>query len=222
MKADPNAILIDSMEHTHVHCAGERRAASLVSYRPIQPSANRSAEFGNNQFSSASGAGDMTKQLDEETTQRDPTSAGFKKRDDGDVRELWEAMNRRSAITNWMIAVIAGCSILYFASALLIPFTIAILGYLSLRHTVVRFCRLGLSRTLAAMAVMAILLGIVVTLGGVIYSPAREWLLTTPESVAKVKVKLQELRQPLETIDAATDDLGKGGAAQSADQVVHV
>jgi len=164
----------------------------------------------------------MTQQLDELTTQRDREPAEVGMRDDEDVLQFLEAMNRRSATTNWMIAVISGLTILYFASALLIPFTIAILGYLSLRNTVVRFCRLGLNRTLAAMAVMVILLGIVITLGGVTYNPAREWLLTAPESVAKVKSKLQELRQPLETIDAATKDLGEASESSSAEQVVQV
>ena len=59
------------------------------------------------------------------------------------------------------------------------------------------------------MAVMATLLGIVITLGGVIYNPASEWLLTAPGSVAKLQAKLQQLREPLETIDAATDDLAQ-------------
>jgi len=128
-------------------------------------------------------------------------------------------MNRRSVVTQWMLTSLAACFTLYFASDLLIPIAISIMGYLSLRHTVVRLCKWGLPRTIAAMTTIGIIALIAITLAATLYSPARTWLATAPQSVSKVQQKLHEIREPLETIDEATEEATTENAP---DEVVEV
>ncbi|KAA5542654.1 AI-2E family transporter [Roseiconus nitratireducens] len=130
-------------------------------------------------------------------------------------------MNRRSVVTQWIMTSVAACLALYFASEFLVPITIALLGYLTLRNLVVRMCKLGVPRTLSAMLTMIILVAIGGTAIVLLYSPAQQWLTTAPATVGRVQEKIRQIRQPLETIDKATEELNSD-ASEDAELEVQV
>lgn len=96
---------------------------------------------------------------------------------------------------------------LYFASPVLIPITLAVLLNLLLTPGVELLVRLRLPQSLAA-AVM--LLGALALLFGAVYmlaGPAQEWLQKAPDSFYKIERKLQALRQPIEKIQEASEQI---------------
>ncbi len=97
-----------------------------------------------------------------------------------------------------VLAVLAVFYTLYFASAIVLPFVLAIVLYLLLSPAM-RFMshRLRLPRTIAALMLILALFGLVGGVGAAISVPASGWIDRAPQSVPTLEKKLGFLRQPI-------------------------
>ncbi|MDQ4061984.1 MAG: AI-2E family transporter [Pseudomonadota bacterium] len=93
---------------------------------------------------------------------------------------------------------------LYFAQALFIPITLAVLLSLVLSPPVRRLARLGVPQPLgAALVVLAALTAIGYGVAS-LSTPAAEWLARAPESFSKAEQKLRSLRRMVQDVQQAT------------------
>ncbi len=108
---------------------------------------------------------------------------------------------------DWPLKVIAILAILYtlqVARDVMLPITLALIFSLLLSPAVVRLQTLRIPRSLAALAVMSICLGIA---GSGIYAlakPASQWLQRVPEAVEIVREQLSSVNTDSTDVDAAT------------------
>jgi len=137
-----------------------------------------------------------------------------------DLRKLGEALSDRVEVRSIAITglfVLAVLYTLYFARAFLLPIVLAVLLDFLLSPIIRALKRMRVPEPLGAALVILTLLGAV---GGGAYSlagPAREWMDKAPQSIAKVQVRLRELRRPVEQVtrtaeqvEAATDVTKRG------------
>ncbi|WP_419580918.1 AI-2E family transporter [Stieleria magnilauensis] len=105
------------------------------------------------------------------------------------------------------IAVILVLGAIYFASSLLVPLTISVVAYLTLRPGVVRLCRIGLSQTVASVMVILVFFSVVALAAILLYTPLQTWLADAPESVTRLREKFDQVAEPLTTVDRAEEQL---------------
>ena len=133
------------------------------------------------------------------------------------ARREMQAPSRPGGKALGTLAVLAVIYTLYFASAILLPFALAIVLYLLL-SPLMRFLnrRLRIPRALAA---LLLILGLFVLVGGVgatISVPASYWVGRAPEAVSKLEQKLSFLQQPITYAQQGYDKLnGMMGGAPS-------
>ena len=122
------------------------------------------------------------------------------------------------------LAVLAVLYTLYFASAILLPFVLAIVLYLLLSPLMrVLSVRLRLPRFLAALLLIFGLFVLISGVGAAISVPASTWVGRAPEALPKLEQKLSFLQEPINYAQQGYQKLndmmgggsqeGKGGAA---------
>ena len=117
------------------------------------------------------------------------------------------------------LAVLAVLYTLYTASAILLPFVLAIVLYLLL-SPVMRFLtrRVHLPRTLAALLLIILLFIVVGGVGAAISVPASEWVTKLPQTLPKLADKLGFLKRPIDYAEHGyqqlTGMMGGGGGQQ--------
>lgn len=121
------------------------------------------------------------------------------------------AIERRQPTSPWVvsIAVVLLLGLLYVASSLWIPLTIALIAYLTLRPVVASFCRLGLGQMSATAIVIAGFFSIIAVIATLLYSPLQTWLAQAPESVNRLRDKVDQVAEPLTAVDRAGDQLDR-------------
>lgn len=117
----------------------------------------------------------------------------------------------RQSTSPWVIAiaVILMLGLLYVASSLLIPLTIALIAYLTLRPVVAKLCSRGIGQTPATAVVIVGFFSIIALIATALYSPLQTWLAEAPESVQRLREKVDRVAQPLTTVDRAGGQLNR-------------
>jgi predicted PurR-regulated permease PerM len=109
--------------------------------------------------------------------------------------------------------------LLYFAQAVFIPIALAILFALVLSSPVEMLHRRGLPRSLSAILILMVFVGLVGTAIDQLMAPAQQWFADAPRTVRVISQKLGPVARVLRRIDAITDraghltDAGGAGAA---------
>jgi predicted PurR-regulated permease PerM len=125
--------------------------------------------------------------------------------------------------SDWAIKLIAILAVLYtlqVARDVILPITLALIFALLLAPAVSRLQSIGLPRSLAAIIIMTIGLGMI---GGVLYalaSPANEWFQRVPEAVSVLRDQLGNVNSDNTNVDAASrsiDSLAKEFSTSSKD-----
>jgi predicted PurR-regulated permease PerM len=98
--------------------------------------------------------------------------------------------------------------LLYFAQAVFIPVALAILFALVLSSAVEALHRIRLPRSLSAILILVIFLGIVGVAVDHLWTPAQQWLANAPHTVKIISQKLGPVARVLRRIDAITDRAG--------------
>nr|WP_321984197.1 AI-2E family transporter [uncultured Lichenicoccus sp.] len=127
-----------------------------------------------------------------------------------------------------LLSVLATFYTLYFASAIVLPFVLAVVFNLLLNGPM-RFLhgRLRVPKPLAALLLILVLFGIVGGIGAAISVPATGWISKAPESLPALQAKLAFLQGP---IQAAQDGMKKlqalmdqtGGPHVAGTQIIQV
>ena len=130
-----------------------------------------------------------------------------------------------------LVLVCGLCGVLlYVASAAVIPIALAVLFALVLSSPVEALHRKGLPRSLSAVLILMIFLGLIGLAVDQLWSPAQQWLSDAPRTVRIISQKLGPVARVLHRIDSITDRAGhltdvstgvasvpeKGSAAPSA------
>ena len=115
----------------------------------------------------------------------------------------------RASMAARLILVLLLLYTAYFASAVLIPITLAILMSLVLSPAVDRLVRWRLPRPLAAACVVLSLLFVSGSLLVALTGPAAEWAAKAPASFKDIERKLQPLKEPIKQLQKAEDRLNE-------------
>jgi predicted PurR-regulated permease PerM len=122
-----------------------------------------------------------------------------------------------------ILAILAVFYTLYFAASLLVPIAAAVLLSMLLSPPAVFLERLHIPRLLASAIVVVATIGILGLGVGALAGPAAEWLERAPQSLHKIEQKFLSVRNPIEDIQKATDQLNNsGGKASTGPQDVRV
>ena len=118
------------------------------------------------------------------------------------------------------LAVLAVAYTVYFAAAILLPFTLAIVLYLLLSPAM-RFLnkRLHIPRALGALLLIIVLFAVVGGIAAAISVPATEWVARIPQSLPTIQQKFHFLQGPVAYLQHGYDRLsgmigGGGGSSQ--------
>ncbi len=131
----------------------------------------------------------------------------------------------KSPMLPWVItiAIVLLLGTLYIGSSLLVPLTIAGIAYLALRPMVTRLCRVGLGQTAAAAIVIVACFSLIAATATMLYNPLQTWLADAPESVNRLRSKLDQVAEPLTTVDRAEQQLDQAtGPIDDGDHEVTV
>jgi len=105
--------------------------------------------------------------------------------------------------------IIACFYTLYFARALIMPFTLAFLLNFLLRPVVRALKRVKIPELIGAAMVLIALLGIVGYGAIKLSKPAAEWMEEAPERLQRIELKVDFLRKPVERVNKAAEALKK-------------
>ncbi len=93
---------------------------------------------------------------------------------------------------------------LYFARAIFIPVSFAVLLNLLLAPAVDNLSRLGIPKELGAGIVLLVLIGFLSASVYFFYQPASEWVEKAPENFREIEMKLRVIKEPVEKVSEAT------------------
>ena len=112
---------------------------------------------------------------------------------------------------------------LYFASEIVLPIVFAFVLYLLLQPSMRIFGRLHVPRPIAALLIIGLFFGGVVGLGFSLSGPAAEWVAKAPESLPRLEQRLSIFREPVASMQKASNEVAKITAGTAADvQAVNV
>jgi predicted PurR-regulated permease PerM len=114
---------------------------------------------------------------------------------------------RSSAALTLLVCGLAG-ALLYFARGAFIPVALAILFALLLSSPVEALHRRGLPRSVSALLILAIFLGLVGGTVNLLWEPAQKWLAAAPRTSLTIQRKLGPIARAMHRIDAVTNRAG--------------
>jgi predicted PurR-regulated permease PerM len=115
------------------------------------------------------------------------------------------------------IFVLAMFYTLYFASEIILPIAFAFVLDLLLQPSMRIFARLQFPKTIAALIIISILFGGIVTLGFTLSGPAAAWIAKAPDSLPRFQRRLSIFNKPVEDMQKASGEVEKIVAGNVAD-----
>ncbi|MDX1460042.1 MAG: AI-2E family transporter [Xanthomonadales bacterium] len=109
-------------------------------------------------------------------------------------------MMQKQSIALKVLAALAVLYTLYFAQAILIPITIAVLLQLLLSPAVRWFSRYYVPKFVSAAVLLATILTALVMTGSFLLEPAKEWLQEAPTNLRQLTREIEDLKAPLQEI----------------------
>lgn len=113
-----------------------------------------------------------------------------------------------------LLTVFATAGVLYFASAVLLPLTMAVFLWLLFRPVVRSLGRRRIPESLSAAILLAALIGVILLGFLQLRQPTTEWLENAPIHFAKVREKLRGVIRPIQEIEKASEEVGKMAPAE--------
>lgn len=105
------------------------------------------------------------------------------------------------------LAILAGLYTLHTAKAVLLPITLAVIFALIFSPIVNALAKRGIARSLSAVAVLTLSLGLIGGGGYLLAEPALGWLQRAPEAVDVVEKHLQSFKGDVSKVEAATESM---------------
>jgi len=107
------------------------------------------------------------------------------------------------------LLVLAGFYTLYFARAILLPISLAVLLTFLLGPLVAALARRGVPRGLGAALVILLLVGTIGFGAYRLYEPASEWIEKAPRSIHRIEHRIQGIKEPAEKVSQARKEVEK-------------
>lgn len=101
-----------------------------------------------------------------------------------------------------------GGVLLYFAQTAIIPVVLAVLFALLLSGPVEALNRMGLARSLSAVLILLVFVGILVTTVSVLWTPAQEWLASAPRVLKTIETKMGPAARIWRRIERVSESAG--------------
>ncbi len=114
----------------------------------------------------------------------------------------------RSTTTLRVLVAVVCVACLYFAHAAFIPIALSLLFALLLSSPVETLHRKGLPRSVSAILILLIFLGISAGAVNALWEPAQQWLANAPRTVRTIEQKIGPIARVLHRIDIVTDRAG--------------
>ena len=114
---------------------------------------------------------------------------------------------RSSVALRLLVSGLAG-ALLYFARGAFIPVALAVLFALLLSSPVEALHRKGLPRSVSALLILALFLGLVGGTVNLLWEPAQEWLVAAPRTSLTIQRKLGPVARVMHRIDVVTSRAG--------------
>lgn len=111
----------------------------------------------------------------------------------------------RVAVVGLFVLALLGA--LYVARAVVLPIVLAILFRLLLAPVARLLERIHVPRWIASAVVVAAVVAVVGGLGYYLASPAADWMDRAPQTLERVETKLRQLREPVEKVSRATEQV---------------
>ena len=127
------------------------------------------------------------------------------------------AVDIRSAMLTGIFVMLVFYT-LYFAASVLMPIILALLFNFLLAPVVRLLNKLGIPQTVGAALVLIVTLGALFGAISLLATPAEEWVRAAPQNFHKIEEKLRLLRQPIEKIQRATEQIEQATTAGNKDQ----
>jgi predicted PurR-regulated permease PerM len=116
-----------------------------------------------------------------------------------------DAASSRASVSVRVLALLAVGALLYFGHAVFIPIALAILFSLILTAPVEALHRLGLPRSLSAILIMAVLVGVIGVSLNLLWTPAQNWWASAPQTLRTIERKVRPVSQFMTRVEALTD-----------------
>lgn len=137
-----------------------------------------------------------------------------------DLRAMFPALAAPRSAALVGLFVLALFYTLYFARAVVLPVTLAVLGSFLLRPIVRALQRLRIPEALGA-AIVLVVLGALLGFGvQALAGPAADLVHAAPQSLRTVEAKLRPLRRPVEDVSRATEQVERFARGQPSGPVV--
>ena len=127
------------------------------------------------------------------------------------------AVDIRSAMLTGIFVMLVFYT-LYFAASVLMPIILALLFNFLLAPVVRLLNKLGIPQTVGAALVLIVTLGALFGAMSLLATPAEDWIRAAPQNFHKIEEKLRLLRQPIEKIQRATEQIEQATTAGNKDQ----
>jgi len=110
-----------------------------------------------------------------------------------------------------LILLVSGLTgaLLSFARGAFIPFALALLFALLLSSPVEALHRKGLARSVSALLILAIFLGLVGGMVNLLWEPAQQWLAAAPRTSLTIQRRLGPVARVMHRIDVVTNRAGQ-------------
>jgi predicted PurR-regulated permease PerM len=102
-----------------------------------------------------------------------------------------------------------GGVLLYFAQTAIIPVVLAVLFALLLSSPVEALHRNGLPRSVSALLILLMFMGVLAATSIALWTPAQEWLASAPRTFKTIEAKMAPTARLLRRLDAVADSAGR-------------
>jgi predicted PurR-regulated permease PerM len=106
---------------------------------------------------------------------------------------------------------------LNYAGAIILPIIFAFMLYLVVQPAMREVTKVGVPRTISALAVIIVLFGALSALGFSVAGPAATWIAKAPDSISSFESRLFAIKQPLDQLQGATTEVEKLANGDNAD-----
>lgn len=125
-----------------------------------------------------------------------------------------ERRTRRASISLSVLAFLAAMYTVYFARAILMPITAAVILALLFRPIIRRLRRYRLPDAISAAGLLLILLVGIATAAATLVAPAKEWVTNAPEQLREAGEKLHVVRREIHELTQATERVQRMAAGK--------
>ena len=130
--------------------------------------------------------------------------------------EMPSPRDLRSFATTAILALLV-LVVLYFTSEIVLPIIFAFLLNLLLQPAMTALIKVHVPKTIAALFIILVFIGVVIGIGFSLSGPAAQWIAKTPQSLARLEQRLSAITRPVASVTKASQEVEKLAAGAGVD-----